>query len=707
MQHQLPDILRFSRRLSLNPQDASRYSDTAIPWQKRVPREFVMDDAALMSVFSVMDCRIDVCDLEGAPFQVNLDQKVVYIDEGLYQRNRAAANCMLRVALEAYCLCSRVQVGAKVLYALLHIARSLIAQLDKADRVALEVTYSGYWANLANLESPLSIMHVEAISDALNWSGFAGLQIENSAPGSFWVCTEELLAQGGDSRLVVDPSTRVNRYGVGTTPRHDLQFSSCTANTITQAHFALCDSIRRDWVAYSLLNDGEDLGMRAQVSARLGGTLRTTIGLTKTQCDVAILPSGTDTEHLAVLMALAADERPLVSVLVGSEESGRGVVLAANGQRFDPLDFSGAKHLQGAALVPSREIQSISIPIRLNGKPRAMADIERETRQRVQDSIVIGKRVLLHVLEGSKTGLHAPGRAFVEEMRLTHPGLVDVVVDCCQMRTNRDEIVRWVRSGCMVQVTGSKFYGAPPFCGALIVPEKLRARSQHLNHLLQCAPNVSHPTDWSSEMWLDPDQIAAHSGFGPLLRWAPALYEFHRLSHVGSREVACIVETLNDWAYFASLKSRYITLLDPRPPQLPITAKNALEYTLISFRIRVPTLGGKLRYLDEHECQRLHQLLAKPVKIESEAVNATAQRILNQVVRLGQTVSLGQDEDGPCAVLRLAIGANTINKIALDLNGQPPSNLAQLSCELFDLDLAFAKLELLAEHWSHIGSAPR
>lgn len=45
-----------------------------------------------------------------------------------------------------------------------------------------------------------------------------------------------------------------------------------------------------------------------------------------------------------------------------------------------------------------------------------------------------------------------------------------VVIDACQLRSQPENIRKYVASDFMTIITGSKFFCAPPFCGAVLLP---------------------------------------------------------------------------------------------------------------------------------------------------------------------------------------------------------------------------------------------
>src|SRR5512140_3009025 len=65
--------------------------------------------------------------------------------------------------------------------------------------------------------------------------------------------------------------------------------------------------------------------------------------------------------------------------------------------------------------------------------------------------------------------LASPERA-MPQIRRCGSDRVQVVVDACQMRLGRPRLRKYLDRGCMVIVTGSKFFTGPPFSVALLVP---------------------------------------------------------------------------------------------------------------------------------------------------------------------------------------------------------------------------------------------
>ena len=201
-------------------------------------------------------------------------------------------------------------------------------------------------------------------------------------------------------------------------------------------------------------------------------------------------------------MSVAGD-RPLTNILVAPGETGRGVSLAGAGRFYDLMAATGELIVKGQPAWPNADIQVVEIPIRdEGGAPRDKSAVEDEVRAAVVDACAKGRRVVLHVLASSKTGLSAPTEEAIDRVLRIDPLSIDVVVDACQMRTPFFKIGEWVRKRWMVQVSGSKFLTGPPFSGALILPRSLRARAARIGALLDQSPAVGFRGDWTS-WWRD------------------------------------------------------------------------------------------------------------------------------------------------------------------------------------------------------------
>ena len=136
--------------------------------------------------------------------------------------------------------------------------------------------------------------------------------------------------------------------------------------------------------------------------------------------EVVLTPSGTDGEYVALHLARGGSRQPIVNIVIAPDETGSGVLAAAQGRHFARITPSGAAARPDAAIAGFDPdlIQVPTVPIRgSDGQPRAVAEIDAEVTALVEQALAAGRRCLVHVLAGSKTGLLAPSFAASQKLR--------------------------------------------------------------------------------------------------------------------------------------------------------------------------------------------------------------------------------------------------------------------------------------------------
>src|SRR5206468_699141 len=86
-----------------------------------------------------------------------------------------------------------------------------------------------------------------------------------------------------------------------------------------------------------------------------------------------------------------------------------------------------------AGLADGVEVASVAIRA-ADGVVLPATAVDDAVACRVGRAVGAGRRVLLHVLDLSKTGLLAPSRACVDTLVRRHGAALDVLVDACQAR---------------------------------------------------------------------------------------------------------------------------------------------------------------------------------------------------------------------------------------------------------------------------------
>jgi len=366
-----------------------------------------------------------------------------------------------------------------------------------------------------------------------------------------------LLTTGGDERLVVDPDSGLNRYGCSPRPRPwAITFASTTATSVSDGAYAHVEGLRRRLAEAAKAGrlDQEYAAAMEEVRAEVPHQCGMVPGT-----EAILTPSGTDAEFYALHLALAADRRPLTSIVIAPRETASNVLQAASGRHYNATTAMG-HHVSVDAPVDDATAARVELAILQvrdeAGTPLPVAEIDRAAEALVEREIAKGRRVLLHLLDTSKTGLVAPGVAFTFALAERFAGHLDVVVDASQLRLSRESVARYLGHGFMVIVTGSKFFTGPPFAGALLVPPSIGGRGLLGLAALPGGYNAyterhCWPDAWES--WCRP--MGGEPNIGLLMRWWSSLRPWIEVSDT-LPQVA-----ISPTPYFESLDAQFRVLL--------------------------------------------------------------------------------------------------------------------------------------------------
>jgi len=280
---------------------------------------------------------------------------------------------------------------------------------------------------------------------------------------------EAMLTCGGDDRsLILDSST--NKYHIKpqpVDPAHVFR-GSCTGNPPTQRGY---DAAKKLYEKLSAMPDGSlDAAIEdvfADQRSRISKILELEEGT-----EVIIVPSGSDAEYLPLAIARAIKgDVPISNGVTQLQEIGAGTAPASVGEYFSthaPLKGKleeGTKYLSGFDT-----FDGIAVPAR--EKNGDVINASQKMDEFVASTMAKGSYPIVHGVFGGKTGVRDE----------TMPGSLDGgetslgVVDACQGRFSLDELHGWLKQDSVVLYTSSKFYQAPPFCGAVIIPPTIAAK---------------------------------------------------------------------------------------------------------------------------------------------------------------------------------------------------------------------------------------
>jgi hypothetical protein len=501
----------------------------------------------------------------------------------------------------------------------------------------------------------------------------------------------EALLSGGNSRLALDPRTLLNKYGTSPWPRPaELSFSSSTASTISEEAYAAAHTL---FVRLGKAIDAaarerlfQDCVEEARQEIKAQFELPSNVG-------VVLSPSGTDSELHALFLARQVLRGPVAAVIVAAEETGSGTGLAAAGRHFDGVTSAGSRVVKGepveglAAEAPNRDIRARGD----DGAPRSMQDVDQDVLQSLQQMRRAGLKMVLHVMDHSKTGLSYPSDACIDTIRSRYRSDVQIVVDACQTRLSRARLRRYLDRDCIVLVTGSKFFAGPAFSGALLVPAGIAGRIFKIAAVPAGLADYSSRDDWPAE-WAFRSQLPARTNAGQLLRWIAALEEI--------RAYHAVPELFRKLALqeFGNVVRRSVS----RHPALRLLTVAERENVPSGDEFDSPTIFSILvehngRCLGLERSATLFGALNEDV---SALVPGSERQLAATPCHIGQPVAVANGSDGVAGVLRLSLDARAVSRSWS--GGASVSATEKMQDVARQLRTVVDKIALLADHFDRI-----
>jgi hypothetical protein len=511
--------------------------------------------------------------------------------------------------------------------------------------------------------------------------------------------THVLMATGGDIRLRTDPETLLNGYGCSHRPRPwAITFASSTASSVSERGYMAADAARLRANRAALAEHDERTSIKTcleEVREELARLLQLEFGT-----EIVLSASGTDAELLALALTHIGGnaDAPICNILVGPEETGRGVPLAARGFHF-AVDTALQEQVTPGTLIagfrPDTRLCSIAVRDS-DAQLKPIEAIEADIRDAVKKAMARGERVLLHALDLSKTGLMAPRPSLLGELRRIYGCKFDIVVDACQTRLSPSSIGRYLALGAVVLITGSKFFTGPPFSGAALIPRAIAGR-------LAIRKLPSGLNDYFSQDDFFSGGRAASmcrsaGNIGLALRWHAALAEMGAFFAVPVENRLAILERFGETVR-AAISARPLLTLIPIPQLFRDVGEEAWERTTTIFPFVVSDPQSCHRYLEFEKALSLYRWLNSDI---SEIL--PHERLLaSKICHIGQPVSLANSVGGkPFGALRISAGARLVSG---ELSHAHLSNSERLERELQDVKTVFEKIDLVLRNWRLVEEA--
>jgi hypothetical protein len=363
--------------------------------------------------------------------------------------------------------------------------------------------------------------------------------------------TVRLLASGGDERIALDPMTGLNKYFSGPYPRVAQAFASSTANDMSREAFVHAMRLA-EAPAGTYHERLERLRERIRKAYRLGA-----------ECRIAFAPSGTDLEYVALAAALSDSGAGIHNVLLGADEVGSGCRLSAHGMYFGHTTGCGVPVTPGERVAGLEQVSMVDIPVRCaKGLAHDSGTMAVRIRAEIGAALTRGRRALVHVVHGSKTGLILPELPEIDSLLAEFGDRISLVVDACQARITSEALHAYLDRGAIVFLTGSKFMGGPPFSGFALVPPQAADRTTALPEGLA---NVFRRAEWP-EGWPGRERLEEQDNPGLWLRLEASIFELERFQALSLGQVERIVETFQRTLAAQLITPFGLSLVEPFAP---------------------------------------------------------------------------------------------------------------------------------------------
>jgi len=521
--------------------------------------------------------------------------------------------------------------------------------------------------------------------------------------------TERILTQCGDTRLTVDKVIGLNRYGCSPRPRPwAITFSSCTSSSVSDYSFWSAEELRQSLFADAMngcLSSRYELELE-RVRSKLADVLQ----LGRIQgTELVLTSSGTDAEFYALHLAIGDSNKPLRNILISKTEVGSGTAFAAGGRHFDCLTPLGKDVVIGDPVegFPVESIEVTVLDLRGDYGSLPLADeLDSQIRAQVEEAISTNKRVLIHLLDCSKTGIGGPSLNVIQELKLAYHDRVEVLVDAAQFRLGRVALRRYLESGFMVLMTGSKFFTGPPFSGALIVPPEISLRVPNIPALPEgmnvYATRAELPAIWRSFG----KKLSNRQNLGLLLRWQSALWEINAFYSVTRQEQFRIIQTFGQ-KILDMIENNSDLQLVMAPPHDRGYRKSEQSWdqlpTIFTFMVqRIDSTSNEQRPLTYDEARYAYQCINMDItRFLPPHASDRDRELAAKRCHIGQPVNMHKDNDVSIGALRIAAGARLVSGVQFDnsLGDRPDSRLDR---EIQTAGVVFNKLSVIVKYWDDL-----
>ncbi len=463
--------------------------------------------------------------------------------------------------------------------------------------------------------------------------------------------TEQALLSGGDARLSMDAVSGVNKYGCSSRPDPSMiAFGSSTGSTISARGFNASHELHQHLLQQ--VAGGRESALYRQELERLRLEFNQLCGIGKSDnIDTIFAASGTDL-HL-ICGQLLSNSSPLRIIMMDACETGSGVAPAMRGQHFSDHAALGGKVTPLETLAGAHPVEVHSIGLRgRDGGKRLLSDIDAEVELLIAQALASKQRVLLIMIDLSKTGLIAPSPGYIANLRARHPEQVDILIDACQFRISAVTLQAYLKLGCMLTLTGSKFLTGPVFSGALLIPPNLAPRLSN-QKLPASLADYSAQAEWP-EHWQATEHLNNVCNWGLLLRLEAALAELRAFRALPEAQISEFLQRFASAMQQALQSSAHFLLMaETHLDRAPVVEGSSWDQIPTIFPFLLLHAPGQP--LTRAQTQQVYQQLQFPLTDPAAPANLAQLRC-----QLGQPVLCGQQFGIDVSALRMCASSRII-----------------------------------------------
>ena len=281
-----------------------------------------------------------------------------------------------------------------------------------------------------------------------------------------------------------------------------------------------------------------------------------------------------------------------------------------------------------------------------------------------------------HGVFGGKTGLRDSVMPGSINAGSTSMG----VVDACQGRFSLDELHSWLEQDSIVLFTGSKFYQAPPFCGAIFIPKRI---AEKLRNSPPPEPMEMYGRDGIGGFLSDKEMPSCFESWMPLLRgdgsannmglalrWEAGLEGMEKLAKTPN---STQVKAVDEWA------AKVTQMVQNYPNELDAWC---VERSIVSVRIK--KIDGR-GWLSMSELRDVYRYMSMDVSSVVSQISPEDKEALSTRCFIGQPVDVADSH----AILRIALGSESLSNY-----------LRTPTSTLREDEMAVRKLAAIAKYFS-------